>query len=319
MQAPSQAYLDRAMKDTAKIVFANKYPADGSASETIMSTAFSTIAMAIASGRQDEIYVERYVSSVRKMLTDKGCMPNLSAGLDSRQHSPMVYAIALLWNNDTVISRFTVEERSKLETFMKAALFSSAYTLSDKNETNGDRGAQRIDVNGDDNCWNGGNPNYSEPNLTIFYSAAFALGLENVSDLMKTFDFDTFVGELEQQGLTSIVNCYNAVNKFGTLERKKEMMNAIIRSDQWEFKGVTLNEFLANPMSLYYSSQIQMWDHIAQDGDYMGQLGMEHEFDSTDAAGRRQSSGYAAYGIDQFIKPDINALLWILESAGKCG
>lgn len=295
---PSEEYLEMAMADSQSVTFKNLASADGSQPETIQAGALAVVAMSIASGNRDPQYIERYTDTIRKMLDNEFCMPNLMGGLDSRQQSPLVYAIALLWNDQEIMAEFTEEEISRLTTFMKAGLYSTAYTLSDRNADGSRRDAQRIAVNGDDNCWNGGNTNHSEPNLTIFYSASMVLGLENVSDLLENFKFDDFVKELDAQNLTSISKSFKSITNFGSLEAKKNLMEAIIRSKDWEYKGVGLYEYLANPMKFYHATQSYMWSLTAEDGDYMGQQGMAQEFHSTDQAGVRESASYVVLGID---------------------
>lgn len=295
---PSEEYLESAMSDSQNVTFKNQPKADGSQPETIRAGALAVVAMSIASGNRDSEYIDHYTNTIKKMLNNEINMPNLMGGLDSRQQSPLVYAIALLWNDMEVMGKFSDKEISRLVTFMKAGLYSTAYTLSDRDVDGSKRDAQRIAVNGDDNCWNGGNTNHSEPNLTIFYSASLVLGVENVSQLLKNFNFDEFVEELDAQNLVSISKSFKSTEKFGSLEAKKTLMEAIIHSEEWEYKGVGLNEYQANPMKLYHATQSYMWSLIAEDGDYIGQQGMAQEFRSTDQAGVRESAEYVALGID---------------------
>ncbi|MHA0855711.1 CBM96 family carbohydrate-binding protein [Paenibacillus sp. CMAA1364] len=295
---PSEEYLVDAMKDSVNVTFENKAIANGSGVEMTTTGAVAAIAMAIAHGDRDPAYIERYVSTVRKMITTEANMPNLMGGLDSRQQSPLLQAIALLWNDEEIMQQFTADERSKLITLFKAGLIATAYTLSDFDINDNPRSAQRIAVNGDTNVWNGGNSNFSEPNITIFLAASFVLGLENVKSIMKDYNFDTFNAELNQQGLTTIYKSFISTTNFGTLAAKKQLMEKIVQSNKWSFKGVSLDRFIANPMELYHETQRYMWSLTAEDGDYMGEPGMAQEFYSTDAAGSRQSSGYAVLGID---------------------
>ncbi|MFC4776716.1 DNRLRE domain-containing protein [Paenibacillus sp. GCM10023252] len=295
---PSEHYTKEALLDSSSVVFGNLLAASGSGSETMAAGAVATLAMAIASGDRDAAYISHYVTTVKKMLSNEVNMPNLMGGLDSRQQSPLLYAIALLWNDRPIMEQFTAAEQSKLITLFKAGLISTAYTLSDFDDKDNPRSAQRIGVNGDTNVWNGGNSNFSEPNMTIFYASSFVLGLENVKSILQQYDFDTFNQELEAQGLTSILKSYKSTLTYGSLAAKAEMMENIVHSSKWSFKGVTLDEFLANPMEMYYETQKYMWSLIAQDGDYMGQKGMAQEFNTTDQAGSRQSAGYVVLGID---------------------
>jgi hypothetical protein len=128
---PSEHYLKEAMNDSISVLFGNQIAATGSQPETMAAGALATIAMAIASGDREPAYIDRYVSTIKKAISIEANMPNLMGGLDSRQHSPLIYAIAILWNDQEIMSRFTEAERSKLVTMLKAGLISTAYTLSD--------------------------------------------------------------------------------------------------------------------------------------------------------------------------------------------
>ncbi|GLX67000.1 CBM96 family carbohydrate-binding protein [Paenibacillus glycanilyticus] len=302
---PQQADLKKAMADSANIVFGNKDAAEGSGAELKAAKGLSFIAEEIASGDRDSVYIDRYVSTVKKMLSTPANMPNLQGGLDSRSQSPMLYSIALLWNDQSVMGMFTDTEKSKLLTLFKAGLISTAYTLNDYNELGNPRPGDRLAMNGDPNTWNGTGVNFWEPNLTIFFTSSFVLGLENVKDILQNYDHAAFIAELNAQGLTKVKESFEKTTNFSTaateaerLAEKADKVQRTIKPSNWSFKGVTLEQYLQNPLKLHEASQRKSWTHIAQDGDYMGQLGMGHEFDSTDTKGSRQSATYVVLGID---------------------
>ncbi|MFC4775937.1 S-layer homology domain-containing protein [Paenibacillus sp. GCM10023252] len=294
--APTQqSYLDKAMLDTVNIAFQNRDAAnDGNVNIT---TAFASIAQAIAGGNHKQEYVNHYVATIRKMLTVPANMPNLQAGLDSRGQSPMVYAIALLWHNEEVMSQFTDAEKQKLITFMKAGLYATAYTISDYDHNGNLRPGNRTSMNGDTNNWIGTGPNYWEPNLTIFYAASFIFGLENVKDMLHQYDHAAFIQELGAQGLSTIKASYEKTINYESLASKAAIVEGTLRSEKWSFKGATLDQFLANPMALFEAVEQHTWSHVSDEGEFIGEVGMQHEFDSTDAAGPRESISYVAFGV----------------------
>ncbi|MEK3910261.1 DNRLRE domain-containing protein [Paenibacillus sp. FSL H7-0331] len=294
---PSSETLERALIDSANIVFSNKDAAQGSTSELTGSKSFEVIAISVMSGNNDPKLVERCVRIIRKMLTNEVNMPNLQGGLDSRGQSSMVSSIALLWNNQEVMSRLTEAEKSQLVTFFKAALISTAFTSSDYDQNDNKRSGSRLAMNGDPNTYTS-NPNFWEPNMTLLYASAFVLGTENVKAILQNYDHMAFIQELANKGLTSIKSCYEKTTGFGTLTAKAARVEGIVKSDLWSFRTISMDAFLANPMKLHAQTQQSTWDRYAEDGDYMGKLGMEHEFDSTDASGPRESSTYAVLGID---------------------
>ncbi|WNR42745.1 CBM96 family carbohydrate-binding protein [Paenibacillus roseipurpureus] len=302
---PRQIDLQKAMADTENITFGNKDAAEGSGVELKNTKGLSNIAEEIVTGDRDPVYINRYVSTVKKMLSTPANMPNLQGGLDSRGQSPMLYSIALLWNDQEVMSMFTDAEKSKLLTLFKAGLISTAYTINDYNESGNLRPGDRLAMNGDPNTWNGTGVNYWEPNLTIFFTSSFILGLENVKDILQNYDHIAFINELNAQGLTKIKESFEKTTNFSTasteaakLAEKAVKVQSTIQPANWSFKGVTLDQFLQNPLKLHDVSQRNSWTHLAQEGDYMGQLGMGHEFDATDSKGSRQSASYTVLGID---------------------
>ncbi|MFM9330551.1 DNRLRE domain-containing protein [Paenibacillus mesotrionivorans] len=295
--APLESTLELAMMDSANIIFGNKDAAQGSFSELRGSKSFEAIVQAVLSGNRDPMLVERCVEVIRKMLTIGANMPNLQAGLDSRGHSSMVSSAALLWNDEEIMSLLTEQERSKLAVFFKAALISTVFTTSEYDQYGSRRTAARLAMNGDPNTYTG-NPNYWEPNMTLLYASSFVLGTENVKGLLQQYDHGAFVQELMDMGLTSVYASFASTLNFGSQAAKAAMVEGIVRNPGWSFKGVTLDEFLANPMRMFAKAQDGTWDHIAQDGDYMGEPGMEHEFASSDADGPRESATYAVLGID---------------------
>lgn len=307
--APGEIYLKQAMLDSVDITFGNRASAQGSGTELTQSKAFSTIATAIATGNNEKELVDRFVLCIKKMLEIPANMPNYMAGLDSRGHSSMPYGIVLLWNNKEVMSRFTQSEMSKITTMFKALLISSAYTLNDIDENGDSRLPQRLAMNGDTNNWNGSGVNYWEPNLTLFYCASIVFGLDNIKDILQNYDHKKFIAELEKQGLISIKLCFDNTNNFGCdspskeikLTNKARIVEDTIKS-KWMFKGVTLDQYIKNPMKMFESTQNLSWDRIAQDGDYIGQVGMAHEFDCYDLWGSRQSAGYVILGIDPILQ-----------------
>lgn len=306
--APDEIYLRQAMIDSVDITFGNKDKAEGSGIELTKSKAFSTIATAIAAGNKEKELIDRFIECVRKMITIPANMPNFMAGLDSRGHCSMPYGIALLWNNTEVMSKFTGTEKSKIITLFKAVLISTAFTLNDFDENGNSRLPQRLALNGDTNNWNGSGVNYWEPNLTMFYSASIVLGLTNIKSILETYNHRDFIEELDKQGLISIKTCFEKTNNFSSKDseeaRLSEKINKVeaIVNNKWSFKRVTLDQYIKNPMKMYEVTQNICWDRVSQDGDYMGQLGMAHEFDCYDTMGSRQSSGYVVLGIDPILQ-----------------
>lgn len=294
---PHEETLEQALQDSQHIVFGNKDAATGAFSELHGSKAFEALVQALLSGNDDPALAEQVLMVIRKMLTQADYMPNLQAGLDSRAHSSMVSSLALLWHNEEIMGQLTEQERSSLITFFKAALFSTIFSMSPFDQFGDRRTGARLAMNGDPNTYTG-NPNYWEPNLTLLYASSFVLGTENVKGLLEQYSHAAFMDELDQQGLVSVYASFANLNNFGTLEAKAAMVEGIVRNTQWFFQGVTLNEFLENPMLLYDATQRATWDGQAQDGEYMGQLGMEREFHSSDASGPRESANYAILGID---------------------
>ena len=304
---PAEADLVHARNSVKGIRFGNRDNAAGDANETIAAKGFSVLAQAIAAGNREEEVVTGFVDAMRGMLTDTGKMPNLSSGLDDRSQSPVVYGLALVWHQEDVMARFTDEERSKLVTFMKAALIAQLKGLNNRQYQNGsltDIGTvRRPAMNGDGN--NGVTGNLGEPHVTSLLASSLALGLNEVKAFIAEYDHLTFIKELEDQGLSTIAASFKNTNNFSSaatpearLQEKGKIVNMVVKDPEWNFFGVTLDEYLEDPLKFFEIYDAHLYPHIAQDGDYMGQPGMEMEFRSADSGGPRESASYVVLGLE---------------------
>lgn len=305
---PSQHYLDDALLHIRNITFANPNTGQGSAPETENAKGFAVVAQAIAAGNDNPVLVNEYVDALKKILTVPAKMPNLQAGLDDRSQSPIVYAIALLWNDSRITSRLTANEKEALGTFMKAALIAEMYMLSDYDKDDNYIGhtTRRLAMNGDSN--NGVTGNFGEPHLTSLFASAFAIGLDNIKPILASYDHKAFIAELKSKGLTTIAASFENTNNFSTaatdalkLTEKAARVEATLKSSKWSFMNVTLNEFLEDPLKIHAAQEAYNWPYLAEDGEFQGQLGMGFEFQSADQGGPRESPSYVVLGLEPAI------------------
>ncbi|NQX62686.1 DUF7594 domain-containing protein [Paenibacillus qinlingensis] len=305
---PSQHYLDDALLHIRNIAFANMNNGQGSAPETENAKGFAVVAQAIAAGNNNSVLIDEYVDALKKILSVPAKMPNLQAGLDDRSQSPIVYAIALLWNDTRITSRLSVNEKETLITFMKAALIAEMYMLNDYDKDGNYIGhtTRRLAMNGDSN--NGVTGNFGEPHLTSFFASAFALGLENIKPIIAAYDHKAFIAELKSKGLTTIAASFENTNNFSTaatdalkLTEKAARVEATLKSSKWSFMNVTLNEFLEDPLKIHAAQEAFNWPYLAEDGEFQGQLGMGFEFQSADQGGPRESPSYVVLGLEPAI------------------
>lgn len=208
----------------------------------------------------------------------------------------MTYGLALVWPHRDIMDLFTETEKSKLITFLKAELVSSAYVLSGKGPYKPrSSGASRLEMDGGTNSWPQSAPNYMEPLFGVMFSAQMILGLAQSDDWLRTYNHTNFISELDAQGLTRI---HDAFAKTAATD-----INLVVRNASWYFtnsdgKTVTMKQLLEDPIQVFAVMEQFNFVHPAEEGYFMGQSGMSKEFHSSDSGGNRESSVYSKLGID---------------------
>ncbi|KRF09615.1 hypothetical protein ASG89_15470 [Paenibacillus sp. Soil766] len=257
---------------------------------------FTVLATELARGDRSPDIVQAFTGAVRKMVTEYDYVPDVFGGLDARSNIYLTYGLALVWTHQDIMNLFTESEKSKLVTFLKAELVSSAYVLSGKGPYKPrSSGASRPEMDGGTNSWPHTAPNYMEPLFGVMFSAQMILGLAQSDDWLRTYNHNNFISELDAQGLTRI---HDAFVKTAATD-----INLVVRNASWYYtnsdgKTVTMKQLLEDPIQVFSVMEQFNFVHPAEEGYYMGQLGMSKEFHSSDSGGNRESSVYSRLGID---------------------
>lgn len=258
---------------------------------------FVVLATELVRGDRSPALVQAFTGAVRRMITEYDYMPDVFGGLEARNNISLTYGLALVWPHEDIMGWFTAEEKSKLITFLKAELVSSAYVLSDKNANGSSRatGSSRREMDGTTNSWPHSGPNYMEPIFGVMFAAQMILGLPQTDQFLKTYNHTDFIAELEAQGLSRI--------KASFAKTTAAEIQPVVQRDSWSYKTtsghtVTMKLLLEDPVRAFAVLEQFTFEHLAEEGQYMGQPGMLKEFRSSDSGGNRESSVYSKHGVD---------------------
>ena len=295
--------------------------ASGSSSELARGVSLATLARSVVEGNRNSTIVNALVTNVKKLINSTRDMPDLSMTIDARSQYSSLFAIALLNNpaaSDVLSANFSSAEQAKMQLMAKAAVASSAFVYAAYDGAGNARPPQRFSMNGNTNVYS--SPNFVEGPLGMFIVGSTIMGISNVKNFLDTYNHTNFLSQLSNSS-TGLPNVYTAfastftVTVSGTTydasdaTKKAQLVNSILDNISTNdsqgrpfFRGVKLTDFVADPTSLYYvlpqpASGIEgTFDKIANEGDYIGSLGMGHEFDTLDASGVRDSAGYTSLG-----------------------
>ncbi len=266
---------------------------------------FVVLATELAKGDRTPALVQAFTGAVRKMISDYAYMPDVDGGLEARNNIYLTYGLGLVWPLSDIMSQFTAQEISKLKTFLKAELVSSAFVLSatDHNGSVRAMGSSRTEMDGGVNSWPHTAPNYMEPIFGVMMAAILILGPDEADAFLKSYSHNSFRTELGNQGLTRIKE------KFDLTSYKR--INPVVNSTSWRFttsggQTVTMAQIMEDPVQAFAALSAFTYFHPAEDGRYIGQMGMLREFRTSDSGGNRESSVYAKHGLEPSL---VNRLL----------
>lgn len=223
-----------------------------------------------------------------------------------------MYAVARciprIWN------QLTDEEKHKIDLVMKAALVSSAWVNSDENPHVKTPRAKQYAVDGDGNMNRDWNPNFREGMVGGLIHGICYFGPEKATAIVKEYDHEKFIAELEAAGLKNIHETFSwkKRNPESTAPDTQQIEQAL---HNFKYKGMDLSD----PMPLYhelvgctFAAEVSAGLNdgrgidpkdgkgpagvILSGADKLpnkGQRGMLTEFASVDAGGPRSSTLYA--------------------------
>jgi hypothetical protein len=275
-----------------------------------VSTSVATLAVELANGSTNQIYIDTYVAAVKEIVTNPVNQLIVTGNHNHREANGVYFGMALGWNTPLIKGKFSSAEQNRILLTMKAALVACAYVMADHTSTGVQRPNKRIDMKGDV-LYNA--PNYTEGYGGSFLAATAVIGKNNIYSFLNNYEHGTFTTELASAGLTRISKIFlttfstsaNGITYDASTAAKKETLvkNYVRYIDNNEavskffFKGVSLTSIVADPVNLIAQLNSDCFSKIAREGEYAGSTGMATEFETADANGVRDALYYSATGV----------------------
>jgi hypothetical protein len=246
--------------------------------------------------------------------------PEAQGGIGGWTHHVPAHALLLAKRTPAAWAQLSVDERARADLLMQALALAAHFCLDDDND-------YYLLLDGYSLFHKSWNPNHVEGYVGAIISASLYFGPDELNAFFLQFDFDKFVARLDAANFRNIKNCWTWNPAIKNL-----MMNGgpvTVPSDQILAQGVVTrgagvrNTFTHDGMSLrepwalhraqavrLFSKAVRTRVHASSDftselmhraspaieSPWEGQMGMLHEFESTDWDGLRTSLGYAFEG-----------------------
>ncbi|MEZ0093760.1 hypothetical protein ABH925_004952 [Streptacidiphilus sp. EB129] len=225
------------------------------------------------------------LAQVRSLIAG-GHEPDADGGLEGWAHAPVAQALLLL-KNGPAWSELSAAEQNRVSLLEEAMGFAGNYTYNDASSFSSG-------ICGFGNFSKTNNPNYRDGYVDVEAAAIQYFGASSWDAMLAGFDDATLASQLDAAGLTNAGGCYSAVGPAANAPVQRPFV--------WEGHPATdlmgiWNQLAADTFDKTVTS-VNGPAHIA-DGStspVQGQLGMGHEFDSTDSAGLRSSALYVFEG-----------------------
>lgn len=246
--------------------------------------------------------------------------PEAQGGIGGWTHAVPAHAILLAKRTPAAWAQLSDDERARADLLMQALALAAHFCLDDDND-------YYLLLDGYSLFHKSWNPNHVEGYIGAIISASLYFGPDELNAFFIRFDFDTFVARLEAANFLNIKNCWTWNPAIRDL-----MMNGgpvAVPDDQLRAQGVITrgagvrNTFTHDGMSLHepwamhraqavrlfskavrtrvtasreFTSELMHRESDATVSPWEGQMGMLHEFESTDWDGLRTSLAYAFEG-----------------------
>jgi len=246
--------------------------------------------------------------------------PEAQGGIGGWTHHVPAHALLLAKRTPAVWAQLSADERARADLLMQALALAAHFCLDDDND-------YYLLLDGYSLFHKSWNPNHVEGYVGAIISASLYFGPDELNAFFLQFDFDRFIARLEAANFLNIRNCWTWNPAIKGL-----MMNGgpvTVPADQVLAQGVVTrgagvrNPFTHDGMSLrepwalhraqavrLFSKAVRTRVHASSDftselmhraspateSPWEGQMGMLHEFESTDWDGLRTSLGYAFEG-----------------------
>jgi hypothetical protein len=247
--------------------------------------------------------------------------PEAQGGIGGWSHHVPAHALLLAKRTPAVWNQLSADERARADLLMQALALAAHFCLDDDND-------YYLLLDGFSLFHKSWNPNHVEGYVGAIISASLYFGADELDAFFLQFDFDRFIARLEAANFLNIKNCWtwnpairdlmmnggsiavpeNQVLAQGVVTRGAGVLNT------FSLNGDTLHE----PWELHRAQALRLFSKAvrtqvhatpdftsrllnrvsnATESPWEGQMGMLHEFESTDWDGLRTSLGYAFEGV----------------------
>lgn len=246
--------------------------------------------------------------------------PEAQGGIGGWTHHVPAHALLLAKRTPAVWSQLSADERARADLLMQALALAAHFCLDDDND-------YYLLLDGYSLFHKSWNPNHVEGYVGAIVSASLYFGPDELNAFFRSFDFDAFIARLEAANFQNIKLCWTwnpairdlmmnggpiAVPDKQVLAQGVVTRGAGVRND-FTLNGDTLHEpwrlHRAQAVRLFskavrtrvnanaeFTSRLMNRASAAVESPWEGQMGMMHEFESTDWDGFRTSLGYAYEG-----------------------
>lgn len=247
--------------------------------------------------------------------------PEAHGGIGGWTHHVPAHALLLAKRTPAVWSRLSADERARADLLMQALAIAAHFCLDDDNE-------YYLLMDGFSLFHRSWNPNHVLGYVGVILSASLYFGPDELNQFFRTFDFDAFVARLRAANFLNIARCWThdprirelsmhggtiALPESAVLARGVVTRGAGVRNE-FTLDGVTLHE----PWVMHRTQALRLYSKAARTvvtihgreasrllhrqspatmSPWEGQMGMLHEFESTDWDGLRTSASYAFEGV----------------------
>lgn len=246
--------------------------------------------------------------------------PEAQGGIGGWTHHVPAHALLLAKRTPAVWTQLSSDEKARADLLMQALALAAHFCLDDDND-------YYLLLDGYSLFHKSWNPNHVEGYVGAIISASLYFGPDELNAFFSSFDFDAFIARLEAANFLNIKRCWTwnpeirglmmnggsiAVPVKQVLAQGVVTRGAGVRND-FTLNGDTLHQpwllHRAQAVRLFskavrtvvhtgtgFSSGLMNRASAATESPWEGQMGMFHEFESTDWDGFRTSLGYAYEG-----------------------
>lgn len=246
--------------------------------------------------------------------------PEAQGGIGGWTHHVPAHALLLAKRTPAVWAQLTADERARADLLMQALAVAAHFCLDDDND-------YYLLLDGYSLFHKSWNPNHVEGYVGALISASLYFGPDELNAFFRRFDFDSFNARLAAANFENIRRCWNAnpairelLMHGGEVAVPREQLlaqgvvtrGAGVRND-FTKDGIPLHDpwnlHREQALRLYskavrtrvtahagFTSSLMQRVSAAEVSPWEGQMGMLHEFESTDWDGLRTSAAYAFEG-----------------------